>query len=78
MGYPRKNIVIGLAAYLGLIISIEITHKNISSVATNFAAPPASSTSSASILSTLARLELHLDPGSCFTRGGELAKPETQ
>ena len=69
------------SAYLGLIISIEITHKNISSESTHFSAPPASSTScssTTSILSSFLCLQLHLNPGSCFTHCGKFAKPTKQ
>ena len=60
-------------AHLSVIIPIEVTHKNVPSIAADFT--PGRGPDTASVLGAFLRLKLHFDPRSCLARRGELAEP---
>ena len=63
-------------SHLCVIIPIEVTHKNVPSIAADFT--PGRGPATASVLRAFLRLELHFDPRSCLARRGELAEPTIQ
>ena len=63
-------------AHLSVIIPIEVTHKNVPSIAADFS--PSRGPATASVLRAFLRLELHFDPRSCLARRGELTEPKIQ
>ena len=82
--WPRRPIASGavcditssVRSHLCVIIPIEVTHKNVPSIAADFT--PARGPATASVLGAFLRLKLHFDPRSCLARRGELAEPTIQ
>ena len=68
--------ITAVRSHLCVIIPIEVSHKNVPSIAADFS--PRRGPATASVLRAFLRLELHFDPRSCLARRGELTEPTIQ